>query len=33
MFTFVSNALADFAKDRDDRAMRNAGQLCCISGV
>jgi len=28
-----SDTLTDFAKDRDDRAMRDAGQLGRISGV
>ena len=30
---FFGDAPADFAKDGDDRAMRNAGQLGRIGGV
>lgn len=31
--TFFGDALTNFAEDRDDRTMRDAGQLCRISGV
>jgi hypothetical protein len=30
---FFGDAVTDFAKDRDDRAMRDVGQLGRISGV
>ncbi len=32
-FTFVSDALADFAKDRNRAAMRKPGQLGYIAGA
>ena len=32
-FTLFGDTLTEFAKDRDNRTMRDARQLCCISGV